>query len=341
MQSSKHTLLNEFFKDSAFSMINVGEKKITHRKALASGNIFLTPDVLQKVKTGTLEKGDALALAEIAGIQGAKLTANLLPLCHPLSLDAVALKSEINEKSGCVSVYCYVVAKAKTGVEMEAIAGVQAALLCIYDLCKMYGHEMCISDVRLLYKVGGKQGLILDKAHLPKTLAMLAEDPSLSLKEHKAAVLSISDRASKGDYADASGPIIERVLISEGADCLPPMVVPDDTTVIQTTLTKLMDEHAPDLIITTGGTGVGPRDVTPQAISEIIDYDIPGIGELLRQDGLHFTPYAVLSRSIAGIYKNAFIVSLPGSSKAVSQAMDVLTPILAHLIAIIKGGGHD
>lgn len=341
MQSTKNKAMIDFFEDSAYSMINVGKKKITHRKALAMGKIFLKPDVLQKVRLRTLEKGDALTLAEISGIQGAKLTSTLLPLCHPLSLDSVAIKTEVNETQGAVEIFCYVTTHAKTGVEMEAISGVQAALLCIYDLCKMYGHDMSVSDIRLLYKTGGKQGAIIDQTYLPKTLAILVEDAPHALEGKHGAVLTISDRASQGQYEDKSGPVLVDALKKEGAMCESPIIVPDDKEMIQATIKQLVSDRAPNLIMTTGGTGVGPRDVTPDAISEIVQYEIPGIGELLRQDGLHFTPYATLSRAIAGCYENTLIIALPGSTKAIGQAMAVLSPVLGHLLDMIKGDGHD
>lgn len=118
-------------------MINVGGKPITHRIAVARGEIVLGADAFKLLSTRSLPKGDALLLAEIAGIQGAKNASQLMPLCHPMGLDAVSIRHELNSDKYSVTVYCTASTHAKTGVEMEALAGVNAALLTIWDLCKM------------------------------------------------------------------------------------------------------------------------------------------------------------------------------------------------------------
>lgn len=336
-----HKAIADFFKDSAYRMINVGEKKPSKRKALAMGRIFIAPDVLEKIHYKTLAKGDVIPLAEIAGINGAKSTATLLPLCHPLPLDHVAIKNQINLKMSCVEVYCYVAAFAKTGVEMEALAGVQAALLCIYDLCKMYGHEMQLSDVRLLYKEGGKSHKICYPEYLPNVLSILAETEASTLQNINTAILTISDRASKGIYEDKSGVSLQSLLKHKGADVVEYQVIPDEKLQIIEALQSIVQKKKPDVIITTGGTGVGPRDVTPEAIQEIIQYEIPGLAELLRIEGASQTQFACLSRSIVGLYQHTLIVSLPGSLKAVTQGLEVLEPLLPHLLKIIKGENHD
>ncbi|MBI2786014.1 MAG: bifunctional molybdenum cofactor biosynthesis protein MoaC/MoaB, partial [Legionella longbeachae] len=270
-----HKSIEQFFEDTSYRMIHVGDKKPSKRKALAMGKIFISPTVLEKIQNKALAKGDALTLAEIAGINGAKSTATLLPLCHPLSLDSVAIKNQINREGSYIEVFCYVAAFAKTGVEMEALAGVQAALLCIYDLCKMYGHEMCLSEIRLLYKEGGKSHKICYPEYLPKLLTILAETETETLAHRDTAILTISDRASKGIYEDKSGALLHSILKSKGANIIDYQLVPDEKTLIIETIKSIIQKKKPHLIFTTGGTGVGPRDVTPEAIQEIIHYEIP------------------------------------------------------------------
>jgi len=334
-------ILHTFFEDSSYRMINVGEKSPTQRKALASGKIFISPEVLNLIHTKKLAKGDVIPLAEIAGINGAKSTATLLPLCHPLPIDHVTIKNQINFDEGCVDVYCYVAAFAKTGVEMEAIAGVQAALLCIYDLCKMYGHEMTLSNVRLLYKEGGKSHKICYPDHLPQTLSILAEADLQTLIDITVSVVTISDRASQGVYEDKSGERLKLKLASEGANVVSYHIIPDNKTQIIEQIKSDIDSVKPDIVFTTGGTGIGPRDVTPEAIKDIIQYEIPGLSELLRSEGAKHTPFSWLSRSVVGLYEKTLIISFPGSTKAVTQGVDAIEHLLPHLLKMVQGKGHD
>ncbi|MDC0534953.1 bifunctional molybdenum cofactor biosynthesis protein MoaC/MoaB [Francisellaceae bacterium] len=333
--------LNNFFESSSYKMINVGKKNITHRRAVASGKLFATRDILERIKQKKLAKGDVIPLAEISGINGAKSTATLLPLCHPLPIEHTNLKLEVDYDEGCVHAYCYVSAHAKTGVEMEAIAGVQAALLCVYDLCKMYGHDMTITDIRLLYKEGGKSHKICHQAYLPKLLEFLAEEDPHTLEGLTVAVISISDRASEGVYEDISGKLLGDTLKENHAKLLSYKLVPDNERAIVDTIKDIVNEVKPNIIFTTGGTGIGPKDITHEAIKEIIEFEVGGLSELLRSDGSNYTPYAWLSRSIAGVVDGQLIISLPGSKNAIKEGLQALIPILPHTIKMIQGGNHD
>jgi cyclic pyranopterin phosphate synthase len=139
-------------------MIDVGAKPATTRHAQAQGKIALSPAAYQAIEQNTNPKGDVLTLAEVAGIMCAKRTADFLPLCHPLPLESVALDFELLPKENSVLVRCDVHVTAKTGVEMEALCGVNGALLCIYDLSKAVDPVLKISEIRLNFKRGGKSG---------------------------------------------------------------------------------------------------------------------------------------------------------------------------------------
>ena len=140
------------------SMADVSAKPITYRLALASGKITVGETAFQHLKNRSLPKGDALALAEFAGIQAAKQTPSLIPLCHPISLNRVSIHTRLDADSSAVDVYCTAEIDAKTGVEMEALCGLNIALLTIWDLTKPINAALEIGDVKLLYKSGGKQG---------------------------------------------------------------------------------------------------------------------------------------------------------------------------------------
>jgi molybdenum cofactor synthesis domain-containing protein len=155
----------------------------------------------------------------------------------------------------------------------------------------------------------------------------------------KVAVLTLSDKGSKGQRKDASGPAIERLVKKIKAVVVSYDILPDEKAKIKRKLILLCKKV--DLIITTGGTGVSPRDVTPDATKEVIQYEIPGIAETMRSEGLKNTPYAMISRAVAGIRGKTLIINLPGSPKAVKENLTVILPVLSHTIEKIKGSTED
>jgi molybdenum cofactor biosynthesis protein MoaC len=140
-------------------MANVAAKPISRRKALAAGRILVGKQAFELLETGNLPKGDALTLAEFAGLQGAKQTASLLPLCHPIALNRVIVQTHLSHEHQAVDVYCLAEIAERTGVEMEALTGVSVALLTIWDLVKPINPALEITGTRLLYKSGGKSGV--------------------------------------------------------------------------------------------------------------------------------------------------------------------------------------
>lgn len=141
-----------------FAMADVSAKPATARRALAHGRLRLGEAASRAISQGTVPKGDPLAMAEIAGIQGAKLTPQLLPLCHPISLNRVSIHHRLDVPQGVLDVYALAEIRERTGVEMEALMGLNVALLTVWDLCKPLNAALEITRVRLLYKSGGKQG---------------------------------------------------------------------------------------------------------------------------------------------------------------------------------------
>lgn len=323
----------------AFSMIDVGGKQPTNRIAVATGLIHVGAQAFALIRDRQLPKGDVLILAEIAGIQGAKNASQLIPLCHPMGLDHVRISTELNEAEATVRVYCTARTTAKTGVEMEALAGVNAALLTVWDLTKMVEPDLCISNVRLLAKVGGKSGCWLNpQATIIPDWVIETVRPTIKplLSGITAEVIVLSDRASNGVYEDKSGPLARQLLEAAGASVQAVTVIADEPAELQTTIQKIKAAGQTRLIITSGGTGVSGRDSTPEAVSAIADKLIPGIGELLRSSGAVFTPLSWSSRSIGATLGNVLVVTLPGSPKAVKEGLDVLVPLIKHLLTIIQ-----
>ncbi len=155
----------------------------------------------------------------------------------------------------------------------------------------------------------------------------------------KVAVLTLSDKGSKGEREDTSGPAIEKLVKKIGAEVVSCDILPDEKAKIKRKLISLSKKA--DLILTTGGTGVSPRDVTPDATLEVIQYEIPGIAEAMRFEGLKKTPFAMISRAVAGVRGETLIINLPGSPKAVKENLSVVLPVLAHAVEKIKGSTVD
>ena len=157
----------------------------------------------------------------------------------------------------------------------------------------------------------------------------------------RAAVLTISDKGSRGERVDTSGPDVRELLEQAGITVVHSEIIPDEQEGISRGLITCCDEMCCDLIVTTGGTGVGPRDVTPEATRSVIERELPGFGEAMRMESLKITPHAVISRALAGIRKHCLIINLPGSPKAARENLNTVLPALAHAIAKIQGDPSD
>ena len=158
---------DDIFKKNSFNMVDVSSKKETFRRALASGKIFVGKEVFDLIKNKEMPKGDPITLAEISAVLGVKKTSEFIPLCHPLPIDHTATKIIMHDEDSSLEVFCVVSAYAKTGVEMEAIMGVNAALITIYDLSKIVNPNLKIDNIKLLIKEGGKSGLWKNPDGLP------------------------------------------------------------------------------------------------------------------------------------------------------------------------------
>lgn len=158
------------------------------------------------------------------------------------------------------------------------------------------------------------------------------------LNNLKIQVITVSDRASKGIYEDESGSILKQLLIEKGAECSEIILIPDKISKIQKAILKSIKKH--DLVITTGGTGINPKDKTPQATKEILDYEIPGISEILRVKSFEKIPTSILSRAKSGVINKTLVINIPGSKGAVKDAVEILSPVIKHAIDQLNNGDH-
>lgn len=303
-------------------MKDISHKTRTLRTALAQAKLVASASLIQKIKDNEVPKGDPLPVAKVAAIQAAKNTSQIIPYCHPIPIDYV----KVDFTLGAEEIVVDVIVKAiyKTGVEMEALTAASVAALTIYDMLKVFDETMEIVSVKLLEKHGGKSDWKIEQA-----------------KKIKAAVIVVSDSVAAGKKQDKSGKLIVERLEKEGVTVAQYKVVSDDEPQIEATVKDFADKGHYDVIITTGGTGLGPRDRTPEVMDRLLDLEIPGIAETTRSYGQERMPMAMLSRARAGVRGKTLIINLPGSSKAVSENMDALFPSVFHTIAILHGSGHD
>jgi molybdenum cofactor synthesis domain-containing protein len=157
----------------------------------------------------------------------------------------------------------------------------------------------------------------------------------------RAAILTASDLAARGERDDESGAVIQELLTGAGVEVVVGIIVPDEREIIAGCLRDWADGEQVALIVTTGGTGLGPRDITPEATRDVLDYEAPGIVEAMRAEGLKHTPLAMLSRGVAGVRGSTLIVNLPGSPKGVRENLSVLLPVLTHALELLSGQGSE
>jgi cyclic pyranopterin phosphate synthase len=303
-------------------MVDITHKSSTLRKATAQAVVKVsTQETIDAIVNKTVPKGDVLEMAKTAGLFGVKKTADMIPDCHPLPVEQTSVEYQIEGLE--VKVLMHVSTIYKTGVEVEAMHGVSVVALTMYDMLKPIDKEIEIGEIKLLHKKGGKSDF-KDKFR----------------KDLKAAVIVCSDTISAGQKEDKAGLAICEKLQSYGVEVSAYQVIPDEINEIQNAA-KWYKEDDCNLIIYTGGTGLSPRDVTPEALEPLLDRRIPGMEEAIRNYGQQRTPYSMLSRSLVGVMGKMLVVALPGSTNGAKESMDAIFPAALHVFKIIGGGRHD
>lgn len=303
-------------------MVNITHKSSTLRKAVAVGILKVSKqETIDAVVDRKVPKGDVFEFSRAAGLFACKKTYEVIPDCHPLPVEYTAITHEIDGLNIIVRVEVHTIYK--TGVEVEAMHGVMITALTMYDMLKPIDEAIEILSVRLEEKKGGKSDF---KYAYPDSL--------------KIAIVTCSDSISNNENEDKSGMIIKELLQKNNLNASFNKVVPDDIDVIQSITKQLVGEQF-DLILFTGGTGLSPRDVTPDAIEPLLEKEVPGIMETVRDYGQQRTPYAMLSRGVAGFIGKTLVITLPGSPKGVKESMCALFPHLLHIFKIREGVRHN
>ena len=316
-------------------MRDITHKQISLRTAKAIGVIFCSPATIELIQKNELPKGNLFDVARAAAFLGAKATPQLLPHCHPVTIDGMDVEFEILNKdlhtelfSSSILDRTGIVIKGeaksigRTGIEMEILTGISVAALEIYDMLKPVDTELEIGSIKLLEKKGGKS----DRKKF------FATPPTC-------AVLVCSDSTAEGKREDKSGKLITEMLQQVNANVKYYEIVADDKEKIQQQIKNWVAEDVA-FIFTTGGTGLGPRDNTVVAVKEILERDADGITEAIRAYGQMRTPLAMMSRAVAGSISQTLIVTLPGSSDGARESLEAILPAVFHARKMMKGGGH-
>lgn len=323
----------------AARMVDVGAKGISERTARARARVRMSPDSALAVQSGNAPKGEVLGTARLAGIQAAKQTAQLIPLTHPLDLTLVDVSASVDVESGVVELVSEVRTVGRTGVEMEVMTACAVAALTVYDMVKGLERGVAIAEIVLLEKRGGRSDYQLAggvpapgggeagerAAHGRGAAHETGENVAAELptgrgaRVLRAAVITVSTSKASGEGSDESGPRLGRLAERLGAQIVGREVIPDDREGIEQRLRHWADTEGCSLVLTTGGTGVAPSDVTPDATAAVIDREVPGIGQAMRAASSAHTAHWMLSRGLAGVRGRTLIVNFPGSPRSIGQ----------------------
>ncbi len=313
-------------------MVDITNKISSLRKAIATAEIVVSKkETIEAIQNKTVAKGDVFEFSRAAGLLALKKTSDMIPDCHPIPIEKAIITYEIVGLSIVIKVEVTTIYK--TGVEVEAMHGASVVALVIYDMLKPIDKNIEISRIRLLEKGGGKSDYSFD-------LGISYDPASKSYTNFLSAVVVCSDSVSKGEKEDLAGKKVILLLEKFVNKVNYYTIIPDEENLIQETALNLSSKSY-QLILFVGGTGLSPRDKTPDALEPLMDRKIPGIMEASRSFGQERTPFSMLSRGIAGFINETLVLTLPGSTKGAEESMQALFPYLLHIFKVARGERHD
>ena len=303
-------------------MVNITHKNSSLRKAVATAILTVSKQsTIDAIQDRKVPKGDVFEFSRAAGLLGIKKTSDVIPDCHPLPVEYASIQHQIDGLTILITVEVHTIYK--TGVEVEAMHGAAVTALTMYDMLKPLDKGVEISTIRLQSKSGGKTDLKID-----------------SIQNLRCAVIVCSDTVAAGTKEDSSGNKIIDKLKQFNLTTEIYKIIPDEIAAIQE-IAKQLSETGFQLVLFTGGTGLSPKDLTPDAIIPLLDREIPGMMEAARNYGQQRTSFAMLSRGVAGFIKNTLVITLPGSPRGVEETMDALFPSVLHIFKVAEGMRHE
>ncbi|MGQ0503425.1 MAG: bifunctional molybdenum cofactor biosynthesis protein MoaC/MoaB [Panacagrimonas sp.] len=298
-------------------MRDITLKPTTLRVARAEGFVQLPPEALARVREGSVQKGDVREAARLAGLMAVKRTPDLLPHCHPIGVLRAEVTAFVQDEG--ILLTSEVETVSATGVEMEALTAVSVAALTVYDMLKAHARaeQMLIRGIRLLEKKGGKS-----------QYARRAQNMT-------AAIIVLSDTVAARRKPDTAGASVRDRLMEAGFAMAAYEILPDEPGRISERVQHFIALRT-DCVITVGGTGLGPRDQTIEAVEPLLTTPLPGFMEAARSFGQSRTPYAMLSRGVAGLAGSTFVATFPGSRRGAEETLAAVLPGLIHLLEVCK-----
>ena len=302
-------------------MVNITHKQNTLRKAIAAATVLVSrQETIDAIKNNLVPKGDVFSFAKVAALFAVKKTSDIIPDCHPLPVEFTDVRFTIVGLNIEIEVEVHTVYK--TGVEVEAMHGASVAALTLYDMLKPIDKKIEISAIRLLEKKGGKSSSIVN-----------------TNKIIQAAVVVCSDTVSQQKATDKAGVAVIELLKKFNIETPYYSIIPDEAAAITAAVAAQIQNNI-QLLLFVGGTGVSPRDITPDTIEPLLDRTLPGVMETARRYGQDRMPYAMLSRSVAGFINNTLVLTLPGSLSGATEYIDALFPQILHVFDTMNGERH-
>jgi molybdenum cofactor biosynthesis protein MoaC len=303
-------------------MVDITHKVSSLRKAVATAIVKVSKqETIDAVQNKKVPKGDVFEFSRAAGLLAVKKTSDVIPDCHPLPIEYTAITYVVEGLQIIINIEVHTIYK--TGVEVEAMHGASVVALTMYDMLKPIDKEIEILTIKLVSKKGGK-----------------SQYNDQSTNALRCAVIVCSDSVASGSKQDSAGKAIVQKLQQQKLATSLYVVIPDEFEQIQNKAKQLSNEGY-NLVIFTGGTGLSVRDVTPEAIAPLFDREIPGIMEAARSYGQQRTPYAMLSRGVAGFIDKTLVLTLPGSTRGAEETMDALFPYIIHIFKVAEGMQHS
>lgn len=298
-------------------MVDITHKNTTLRTATAKAVVKVSkPDTIAAIENDTVPKGNVFAMSKAAGLLGVKRTPDILPDCHPLPIEFTGVEYKIDGLE--ITILFTVKTIYKTGVEVEAMHGASVVALNMYDMLKPIDKGIEIQTIKLLKKRGGK-----------------SDFKDVFRQDLTVAVVVCSNLVSAGHKEDKAGKSIIKKLEECHVEIKEYVIIPNESDMLRQKVKSYQEQNL-NMVIFTGGTGLSPTDSTPEALLPLLDRRIDGIEEAIRNYGQGRTPYAMLSRSVAGTIGDMLVLALPGSTNGAKESMDAIFPAVLHSFKSLK-----